>query len=356
MQKQPLVSVLIPSYNYGRFIAKTIISAASQTYKNLEILVLDDGSIDQSFEIAQDLARQDSRIKVWKQSNRGLISTLNTLFQASRGEFVVQIDADDMLLHNRVAWGLEDMQKDPDLSASFCSFVRVDADDQLVGGSNQLFTAPYQGKNFAERLVITNFVCACTAFMRASAVRASGGFARDYSLVHDWDRWLRMSLHGPMYLRTDVGGIHRLHGQNQSLDEASSNRQQLEIAYDMTKKVMQHYDICDVVKSCVHSAMAQRQVKLKDYNGAISSLAARSLIAPLVEHERIWLLQCLFNAGRHRQAADLAALLQPIKETMHIESQEQLKVVDTALKSLYKRCSNTRPSNIDSCQSFQQKF
>lgn len=99
---QPLVSILLTSYNYGRFIGEAIESALRQTYKNLEIIICDDESTDDSVQIIEKYARQDSRIKFVPQAHAGFGSAYNTAFQHSKGAILVLLDSDDYCAPGRV--------------------------------------------------------------------------------------------------------------------------------------------------------------------------------------------------------------------------------------------------------------
>jgi len=95
----PLVTVVIPTYNYGRYICETVESALGQTYSPVEIIVVDDGSMDDTRE---RLATYGDRIRYIHQQNRGLSAARNTGIQAARGEFVALLDSDDLWLPDKV--------------------------------------------------------------------------------------------------------------------------------------------------------------------------------------------------------------------------------------------------------------
>ncbi|RYZ02345.1 MAG: glycosyltransferase family 2 protein [Myxococcales bacterium] len=90
----PLISVIVTCYNYGRYVAQALDSALAQCYPNVEIVVINDGSTDDSREV---LARYQDRVRVIEQPNRGHIAAYNAGFAASRGEIIVLLDADDAL-------------------------------------------------------------------------------------------------------------------------------------------------------------------------------------------------------------------------------------------------------------------
>lgn len=93
----PLISVIIPVYNVGNYLIHTINSAINQTYRNLEIILVDDGSTDRSGDICEDYANKDSRIRVIHQDNAGLSAARNAGVHDSSGEYVTFLDGDDLL-------------------------------------------------------------------------------------------------------------------------------------------------------------------------------------------------------------------------------------------------------------------
>jgi len=99
---QPLVSILVSNYNYGRFIGDTIKSALDQTYSNIELIICDDGSTDDSVEIIERYARRDSRLQLIRKANGGQASGFNAAFAASRGEIIALLDSDDLFLPQKV--------------------------------------------------------------------------------------------------------------------------------------------------------------------------------------------------------------------------------------------------------------
>jgi glycosyltransferase involved in cell wall biosynthesis len=93
---KPLVSVVIPAYNAARTLLETLRSASAQTYSNLEIIVVDDGSTDETCQIVRDFARHDSRVQLISQANGGVARARNTGIAAAAGELIAPLDADDL--------------------------------------------------------------------------------------------------------------------------------------------------------------------------------------------------------------------------------------------------------------------
>src|SRR5580765_3960525 len=101
--KLPLVSVVMPCYNAEKYFVEAIESIINQTYKNLEIVLINDGSIDGTSELLNEYAKKDSRIKIiFNQVNLGLIGSLNIGVAAATGEYIARMDADDISVLDRI--------------------------------------------------------------------------------------------------------------------------------------------------------------------------------------------------------------------------------------------------------------
>ena len=130
---QPLVSILVSNYNYGRFIGDTIKSALDQTYSNLELIICDDGSTDDSVQIIEEYARRDSRLHLIRKANGGQASGFNAAFAASRGEIIALLDSDDLFLPRKVERVVADFQAHPDCGLGLQRVIRMSADLRRQG-------------------------------------------------------------------------------------------------------------------------------------------------------------------------------------------------------------------------------
>lgn len=100
MEAQPLITVIVPVYNVEKYLRRCLDSIIGQTYQNLEILCIDDGSIDNSGEICEQYAARDARIKVIHQENQGLSTARNRGLDAAEGEYIAFVDSDDYILED----------------------------------------------------------------------------------------------------------------------------------------------------------------------------------------------------------------------------------------------------------------
>lgn len=133
LSDRPLISVLIPNYNYGRFVGLALESVRNQSYSNLEALVCDDGSTDNSREVIQELASQDSRIRLLPQKNGGFASAVNAAYEDSQGEIISLLDADDMFKPRKLQRLLEAFQSNPRSGLCIHPLLPVSAAGQPLG-------------------------------------------------------------------------------------------------------------------------------------------------------------------------------------------------------------------------------
>ena len=114
LPEDPLVSILICSFNLEKYIGRTIESALNQTYKNIEVIICDDGSSDNSWDVVQRYAKADARVKIFRKENGGQASTLNRTFQESSGSVVSVLDADDLFAPFKVRMVIDKFRENPE--------------------------------------------------------------------------------------------------------------------------------------------------------------------------------------------------------------------------------------------------
>lgn len=125
------VSIIIPVYNADKYIADTVRSALNQTYKNFEILIIDDATQDRSIEICQQFT--DPRIKIIRQQNRGLAGARNTGIRHAQGEYLAFLDADDLWLPEKLEKHVEHLENAPNVGVSFSRSAFIDENGQPLG-------------------------------------------------------------------------------------------------------------------------------------------------------------------------------------------------------------------------------
>lgn len=143
MTSQPLVSIVVPAYNEAEIVPRCIDSILAQTYGNLEILLVDDGSTDQTAAVMDLYARRDDRVKVIRQRNSGPGMARNAALQASRGEYIQYVDADDRIPPDMTEMLVGSIRlEDSDLAV--CGFDLIGMDGERVV-STKTYDPPYTG-------------------------------------------------------------------------------------------------------------------------------------------------------------------------------------------------------------------
>jgi glycosyltransferase involved in cell wall biosynthesis len=185
----PTASIVIALFNKERFIQRTLLSVVAQTLRDIEIIVVDDGSTDDSLAVVHQV--RDPRIKVFCQQNMGVESARNRGFRASRGEFVGFVDADDLLHPKRLEIQIAKLRTAPMLAAVATWAKKIDTRDRYRGrirttvGSDDL---QYQ-------LLFGNPVVNASVLIRRAALEQVGGYrtGQGSRFAEDYDLWLRLS-------------------------------------------------------------------------------------------------------------------------------------------------------------------
>ncbi len=188
---RPLISVIIPTYNHEDFISKAIDSVLDQTYKDLEIIVVDDGSTDNTRYV---IKKYDEKVKYIFQANRGLASARNTGILASKGEFIAFLDADDIWLPSKLELQIELMLKAGSIGAVGCAGYFLDRRERIIGRFG------VQNRTSKEKLLnklsTNNIVNAggSAILVRRECFEKVGLFDEGLTAVEDWDMWLRIAV------------------------------------------------------------------------------------------------------------------------------------------------------------------
>jgi glycosyltransferase involved in cell wall biosynthesis len=214
------ISVVMPAYNAGPFISQAIESVLAQTWRDFELIVIDDGSTDNTLEIAKKYAARDARVRVYTQPNLGFAPALHRGFGLAANEWIFRMDADDLMRPNRLERQLAFIQEHPE-SAVVSSLVRhIDRNNRVIGKDNsKLFT-----HEAVSRLVSANELIGFShpaVAMRKSAVQAVGGYRKQFWPAEDIDLWNRLVeknykiLVQPEYLLD-----YRMHGNSATISGA----------------------------------------------------------------------------------------------------------------------------------------
>ncbi|QDP01789.1 glycosyltransferase family 2 protein [Thalassotalea sp. PS06] len=135
-EKSPKISVVMPVFNGGKFLSEAVNSVLQQSYRDFELLIINDGSTDSSARILSDFASKDSRVTVFNRENHGLIATLNFAIARCNGEFVARMDADDVCEPERLARQVEFFSKNPNVAVLGTGYSYINQDGDTQGHRN----------------------------------------------------------------------------------------------------------------------------------------------------------------------------------------------------------------------------
>lgn len=158
MNNNPLVSILSPCYNVEKYLPKCLDTIIGQTYSNLQIVLIDDGSKDGTWEIMQEYAAKDSRIEVYHQDNKGVATTRNNLLDKVKGDFVLFVDSDDWVELTMVE-SLLGIQKQSDADIVACDMVKNDNTSDLSDKSYISYNKEQIVKAFLEHKWLNGSLC-----------------------------------------------------------------------------------------------------------------------------------------------------------------------------------------------------
>ncbi|MBS0581182.1 MAG: glycosyltransferase [Proteobacteria bacterium] len=185
-----LVSAVIASYNMAQYLPQAVNSVLAQTYANVEVQIVDDGSTDATAAVVRQWD-SDPRVRVHFQKNAGAANAKNQGMKLSRGAYVALLDADDVWLPDKLALQMPLFTASPDIGLVYSDYARMDGEGRPLP---QAVTAMHRGR-VAGPLLIENFVPYSAVVMRRACLERTGCFDESLSMGFDYDLWLRLSAH-----------------------------------------------------------------------------------------------------------------------------------------------------------------
>lgn len=178
--KLPLVSIIVPCYNQGAFLAETLESVYKQTYINWECIIVNDGSKDNTKEISNKYCQKDSRFKYLEQNNQGLSSARNNGIRYSKGEYILPLDSDDLIGRTYIEKAIEIFKNNKDVKIVYCRA-------KLFGKMHGEWKLPQYN---LENILGSNCIF-CTAFYSRKDYDLTSGYNTNMKYgFEDWDFWL----------------------------------------------------------------------------------------------------------------------------------------------------------------------
>lgn len=240
----PTVSVIIPCFKHAQYLKQAVESVHAQTYPNVETVVIDDGSPDNTAEVA---AQFGDRITYHRQQNAGLSAARNKGIALARGEYLVFLDADDWLQPFAISQAMERL-RDPEFDVACTGWIDVDPQGQPLAEMNPAALAPDPF-----HVLLEKNIAPCHAFVvRKQAVEAAGGFDVELKSHEDWDLWLRLAAAGCRFaMDPSKGAVYRRAADSMSGNAARMIETSLAV---LQKNATRHAD-CNRCRASLDSAM-----------------------------------------------------------------------------------------------------
>lgn len=227
----PSVSVVIPNYNYGIFLAQAIDSVLAQTYPNIEIIVIDDGSTDASEKV---LDNYGDKIRWFKQTNGGVSRARNRGISESGGDFIAFLDADDIWLPEKIERQLKLFADDSEIGLVHCGFVDFDNAGSLAEHLDGMEGWVAESLLSYRRSVILGGGSATV--VKRKAIDESGGFDENMRIGEDWEFYYRIAKNYKVGFVPQVLLKYRIHPSNSFANNPSSiERMEKDLLYALDK-------------------------------------------------------------------------------------------------------------------------
>lgn len=211
---QPKVSIVIPTYNGSRYIEKTIRSVIEQTYENIELIVIDDCSTDNTIQIVNSLKQQlkNNFTVIMNEQNSGLMKTNNYAAQACTGDYLMILGHDDLLAKDHVSEMLSKFDRETVML--WCNSFVIDKNDDVVFLSLKPYLQKIKNLLVKPLLYQANFISSTGALIKADAFKAVNGFDENFLHFGEWSLWIKLASIGEIKFVDQPISFYRRHDLN----------------------------------------------------------------------------------------------------------------------------------------------
>ena len=208
-----LVSIIMPCYNQGEFVAEAMDSVLAQTYPCWELIIMNDGSSDHSERIILDYVQKDQRIKYFSQENAGVVVARNQAIKHAQGKYLLPLDADDKISEDYLFRGVTYLEQNPECTLYYCHA-------NYFGGVNEPFPVEY--KDYPSLLMWNSIFC--TSLFRKEHFDLVGGYSTEFmDGYEDWEFFIRLLYHRAHVFQDEKTCFYyrRKESENSRNDEAN---------------------------------------------------------------------------------------------------------------------------------------
>jgi glycosyltransferase involved in cell wall biosynthesis len=259
----------MPVYNCERYVADAIDSVLSQTFRDFELIIVDDGSTDGTSAIVDKYRERDTRVVVLRRPNGGIVSALNAGLAQCKGDYVARMDGDDICISNRFAVQAAYLDQNLNCVCVGGAFTGIDESGKPQGTftfSRNKFTS---FETFPVRVALT---CHPVAMFRRATLLAVNGYRNTFPHAEDHDLYLRIAHYGSIYNSDEVLFYYR--GHPGSISRRNLELQETEMAYAELAALLAHRGLPDLVTADMDFDAARQRID-QAYPLAISSAFVR---------------------------------------------------------------------------------
>jgi glycosyltransferase involved in cell wall biosynthesis len=278
----PLVSVIIPCYNHGRFLQQAIDSVVRQTYIPIEVIVVDDGSTDTT----KTVALRNTQVRYVYQSNQGLSAARNTGISHSTGDYLVFLDADDLLYSHAIAYNVKMLLNHPEVAFVSGGHNKVDIDLNILKTTKRIVLTNHY-RNFLQ----INYIGMHATVMYRRSIFDTIRFDVTLRACEDYDLYLTIAAKYPVLHHTEVLTAYRQHQTNMSSDSLMMLSIALQVLQRQEKAIHDPEDLeayQEGIKNWYTNYCEQMYHQLLDRNVSLSALTRKNYEQVLYEHKPRW--------------------------------------------------------------------
>ncbi len=263
------ISIIVPTYNSIKLLPQAVMSVLPSSCKDFEIIIIDDGSTDQTkYFVEKEWERED--IRYIYQNNKGLAGARNTGIKAAQGEFMVFLDADDIILPDKLAIQKKYLDEHPDMDVVYSNSQWFIEDD--INDTRPVEFPIYEG-SILEQLLFGNFIHVNSVMVRRQKVLDAGLFDESLRELEDWDLWLRMSLNGAKFGFTPgILSKVRIRKGSMTSDQGRMNRTMARVLEKTIETISHLYSPGETVQIKAYHALALYKLKAKQTKGYLPFL------------------------------------------------------------------------------------
>lgn len=190
-EKSPVISVILPTYNCANFLPHSIQSILSQTYNSYEIIVVDDGSTDNTKEVLNPFMQRINYIKL--EQNKGLPAARNIGIKSAQGKYIAFIDADDIWLPEKLQTDIEYLETYPEISMVYSKHINIGENGRPIDGDTRKRLP--SGNIFIQLFSEQNFIITSSVVVKKDVFETTGLLDEQLFNCQDWDMWLRIAFY-----------------------------------------------------------------------------------------------------------------------------------------------------------------